>query len=96
MSAAPAVNSEYEVELDIPGKLIWGEQIDVSQSSTPAILEQDGNTLMFGTLQSFDGSVAEMRLGEELMLVEVDRVECQLPCNVAINTRQLRLFDANI
>jgi hypothetical protein len=96
MSAAPAVNSEYEVELDIPGRLIWGEQINVTESTTPAILERDGETLVFGTLQRSDGSAAELRLGEELILVEVDRVECQLPCDVVVKTHQLRLFDANI
>lgn len=96
MGTALMVGSEYEVELDIPDKLIWGEHIDVTRPSALAIAERDGDTLLFGALQSFDGKVAELRLGDDLILVEVDRVDCQLPCNVELKVHQLRLFDANL
>ncbi|MFC4311215.1 hypothetical protein ACFPN2_19105 [Steroidobacter flavus] len=96
MGTAPAVDSEYEVEFDIPGALVWGDRIDATESSVPAMIDQRGDTQVFGTLQNFDGRVAELRLGDDLILVEVDRVECRLPCNVAIKVQQLRLFDANV
>jgi hypothetical protein len=92
----PEIKSEYEVELEIPGPLRWGEQINVTEQMIPAVFEQGGDTFLIGTLQRFDGTVAEVTLADSVMLVELDRVACTMPCQVVIRTRDLQLFDANV
>lgn len=92
----PEMNAEYEIEIDIPGTLRWGEQINATTQMTPGVFEQGGETFLSGSLQRFDGNVAEVMLAEDVILIEVDRVGCEMPCHVVIKTRDLQLFDASV
>jgi hypothetical protein len=95
LGSAPSVDAEYDVEIDLLGVLKWGEQVRATEQLAPSLAQREQLTVVVGTLQAFDGEVAELRLLDDVVLVEVDRVGSEVPCQVEIQTRGLRLFDAN-
>ena len=97
MGGVPIVSVDYEVELEVPGILKWGEQIVETKQTRPAISQQAAQALIVGTLSAMRSEgVAEVRVGDDIILVEVDRIGGKVPCNVVIRTADLQLFDINI
>lgn len=92
----PDEGASYEVELEVPGVLTWGAEIAETMAGE-SIFEEGGRVCLIGCVQSLgaDG-VAAIRLGNDIVLVEIAGVPSTVPRRVIVRVPQINLFDAGL
>lgn len=92
----PLQGLEYEVEIEVPGVLVWGTEISAT-SSQESIYEEDGRVFLVGRVQSLsDDGVAAIRLGGDTVLIEIADAPLEISMKVAICVPQIKFFDVNL
>jgi hypothetical protein len=92
---APQLRQECRVEFEIPARLFWRKEIDLSEGNRYSISGQDGNIVMIGSVELIggDGSIT-VRIGGSLILLEAQGVPMEVSGKfVRIRTPVLYLYD---
>ena len=64
----PDIGKDYEVELDIDGFLIWGEDITLSHTESNSIVCDGDSILLYGVLESVDADgYSILRIGSNVI-----------------------------
>ncbi|NTW41720.1 MAG: hypothetical protein HGA44_17880 [Cellulomonadaceae bacterium] len=66
-ASVPAPGDSLDVELDIPGRLTWGEDVECVEGTG----SQSGPGWLAGSIDAIDGEVVTLRVGDSLVLLEV-------------------------
>ncbi len=98
--ARPLEGGEYQAEIAIPDVLTWGDGIRPT-AGQPGFLFPKGHAVgLTGQMVRLgEDGVAEIRLGDDIVLVEVAGlagIDAPLPCIVEIAVPRLELYDANL
>lgn len=97
MGLPPIVGNEYEVEIDVPGILKWGDEISESLTPVESIFEEGGQVCIVGQLKSIDeDGVAAIQFSNDIVLVEVNSTPGSVPSHVLIKIPHLQLFDRHL
>ena len=96
MGPPPAAGDRRDVELELPGVLTWGIDIQAS-SGADSIFEKDGQVHLVGRMQAMgDDGVAQIRIGDGFVLAEVVGAAVACPCSVLVTVSPLKVFDTNV
>lgn len=97
MGEAPEVGNEYDVEIEVPSALNWGEDIYESLKSGVGIFESDGRACLTCHLDSIDeNEVATILFGDDVLLIEVKGMPTPHPALVLLKPAILHLFNINL
>jgi hypothetical protein len=93
---APEINHVYDVELDVEGKLIWGQNIRECQTAKYAIDNEDGKLILQGKIEYVDeDGIAALRIGDSLVTLEI--VGDAVPAGLFVRVlAEVRLFEYDV
>lgn len=92
----PNHGQEYDVEIDIIGKMVIGENIKEEKSKKPSISVIDGDIQLTGKVVAFDcDGLLTISINGSLIMIEVG-YSPELTCEfVRITPKSIRIFDTN-
>ena len=93
---APCDGLDYDVEIDVPGILEW--QSEIFESSGPARMsDENGEFSIVGQFITLDESgVASIRLDNDIILVQTNRMPEKIPDFLAIRLSNLMLYEIHL
>lgn len=93
----PKVGRIYEVEIEVPGILRWGESIKASEKNTTSISNEGDNIYIVGIVNSIDeNGVVVVQIGNEAILVETVNWPTITPHFAQIKVERIKLFDIRL
>jgi hypothetical protein len=93
----PLLNSVYDVELEISETLKWNVNILSSDKTKPSISSADEVSILVGELSYYeDNTAASIRIGDDVIIVELDDVRNKRSGFVMIRTIAIILYDMNL
>jgi hypothetical protein len=93
----PKLNSEYYIEIDIPGLLEWGNQVIPIKENISQITSSKNRIYLSGILESvFDDGFAVLKIGDNIVAFELTGENYTTGTYVRIETDSISLFDINL
>lgn len=68
---APSPGERYDVELELPARLVWGTDIVPTPSMPPTISQNGEYVALQAVIETIDDNVAVLRLGDSLVMAEM-------------------------
>lgn len=90
----PIINKKYDVEIEIPGILIWGKNIKRTKEDRYTIGIKDNLLYILGRLESVeDDGYTIIRLGENIVPLEVEGNPPPIGAFVKVETNEITLYN---
>ncbi|KAB0563947.1 hypothetical protein C9383_15135 [Pseudomonas palleroniana] len=97
MGISPAIGEEQDVELDLDEVFTWGKNIIPSSRKTPKINIINGLTQITAQIiQNPDGEWTALKLGDSIVLIELDELPTQKSGFVELKATKIHLYPTSI
>ncbi|MFQ6595213.1 MULTISPECIES: hypothetical protein [Pseudomonas] len=97
MGISPTIGEEQDVELDLDEVFTWGKNIIPSSSKTPQInIINDLTQITAQIIQNPDGKWTTLKLGDSIVLIELDEAPTQKSGFVELKATKIHLYPTNI
>ncbi|MGZ0716798.1 hypothetical protein [Pseudomonas palleroniana] len=97
MGISPAIGEEQDVELDLDEVFTWGKNIIPSSRKTPKINIINGLTQITAQIiQNPDGEWTSLKLGDSIVLIELDELPTQKSGFVELKSTKIHLYPTSI
>lgn len=93
----PKLNSEYYIEIEIPGFLEWRNQVIPIKENVSQITSSENRICLYGILESVDNDgFAVPRIGDNIVAFELTGENFITGTYVRVETDSIFLFDINL
>lgn len=93
----PHLNSNYNVEIDIDDKFVWGQNIATTDATATITKDDNYNIIAVAEVIAYekDGCLS-LKLNESVILLEVEGVPDNVTGNVKLRAVDVTLFPVNL
>lgn len=92
----PKAKADYDVELDITDELTWGREVKPSTDKKFSIVMQKDDIYITGILEKiYKGSMADFRLGKNLIQLELEGRNIPTGGYVVIKVTSIEIYEVN-
>jgi len=92
----PKVSFEYDVEIDIPKKLVWDSDIKVTDEKADRIDFINNKVVIVGELRTTEGNCIYIVVGTNLLISELDRLINIDSIKVICEVNKILIYDTHI
>jgi hypothetical protein len=96
-SEKPENGKSYDIEFEVEDTLIYGKTIYFTESNEYQIKMENGNTIFVGNIDAIsDDGVAAIKMGDSILLVEVENFPVETTGFVKIVANNVKLYDTYV
>lgn len=91
----PVPGNMYDIEIDIPSILTWGNDIVLCEQRTFEMKENEKTISLIGLVDSVEDNLFSLRLGKDSISIEVEGMSFNQGAWIEIIVKNLIIYDCN-